>query len=466
MPEARRSFAARMLPLVTWGLTFHIVVIAILFGLVHLPATTVRVIAAWKETVLGLLVVATVARTALGRGPRLPLAAADLTVAALVGLALVAALVENTVFNAGISLRGAALGFRDVALFLGLYFVGRAAPDIADERVLRRSFAVLLVTSAIAIAEQIFVSPEMLVALGVASYVRDFLGLQAHTTGNMYGLPDNYWSMMGNHFVRRSGSVFLSGQGFATSFLVLFPGATLWVLSDDAPPTPWRRLGYAAIWIGLLVSFTRSVIVICAVELALVQLTRRRPTGVALFAAAALLVVLAGLALVPGLATFLFETLTWQSGSSQSHLQDWTRGIIAFLRQPWGYGLGTADQTAARLGLTPITSDNLYLKYAVELGLPGLATLLAMLATIAGASWRAVGSPLPPAQRRFALMVAVATVGLVLDGATDVVFGNPIVSYLYFWFAGAAVALAASAAREPVGAGAVVAPALAPPAHA
>jgi len=426
-----------------WGLTFHILVIALLFGLFGVPATIVRVLAAWKEALVVLLFAVLALRTVAGRGARSAIGAADLCATALLLSAAVALLTENAVFAATITTSAGLLGFRDAAIFLLLYFVGRGTPAVADDPALfRRAFRILVLISALAILEQIFITPRMLVALGVARYVQQFLGTQAFTTGNVYGLPDNYWSLMGGHVVRRSGSVFLSGQGFATAFLVLLPPATLWALDRNAPRPALRHIAYVVIWAGLLVSFTRAATVACAMELAIIQLLNRRPTGLALAATAGLVATAIAVVAVPGLATFLIQTVTWQTGSSSSHLKDWTAGVIALLQQPWGHGLATTDQSAVRAGLTPITSDNLFLKYGVELGAPALAALLGFFGTVALAAWRGGQSARCPVQRQFAIMVLAMTVGIVFDGATGVVFNNPIVSYLYFWFAGTAVAIA------------------------
>ena len=51
-----------------WLLPFHIVVMAILFGGLGLPGTFVRIIAAWKEALVLVLVVGVAIRTALGYG--------------------------------------------------------------------------------------------------------------------------------------------------------------------------------------------------------------------------------------------------------------------------------------------------------------------------------------------------------------------------------------------------------------
>jgi hypothetical protein len=441
VPE-RKSLVARALPFLTWGLTFHILAMAVLFGLFRVSENTVRGIAAWKEMFAVVAVLITIVRMARGTGPRSGVVTADVIAAAWIALAAVLLITENTLWRNDVPPLAAFLGFRDAAFFVLFYFVGRGTPDIADDdRALRRCFSVLLLVSIVALLEQVFVTPRMLVGLGVASYINDFLGTPGGTAGNAFGLPDNYWTMMGGHLVRRSGSVFLSGQGLATPFIVLLPGATAWVFARAGSPSRLMRIGYALIWCGLIVSFTRGAIAVCGLQTLIIFLYLRRAAGAAIAAAGATLALVVAMIIFPSVATFLLQTLTWQSGSSTSHLKDWSSGITAFFQQPWGWGLGTTDQTAQRAGLTPITYDNLFLKYAVEMGVIGVSILIASLIALGASGVRLLRRGLTDTQRGIGMMVALAALGIALDGMTGALFNNPIVAYLFFWYAGTAVTL-------------------------
>jgi hypothetical protein len=421
-----------------------------LFGLFHLPENTVRGIAAWKEMLAALLFAATVVRMMRGAGPRSGVATADLLAGGWIALTVLFVLTENVLWRNNITTVGAFLGLRDASFFVLFYFVGRGTPEIGDdERMVKRAFMVLALVSGVAVLEQILVTPQMLVAMGVASYVNNFLGTPLSTINNAYGLPDNYWSLVGSHLVRRSGSVFLSSQGFATPFLVLLPAATMWVWGRATKPSTWQRIGYAVIWAGLIASFTRAVILICALQLLLALIYLRRPTGAALAAAVCVTTIVAAMVAFPSMANFVFETITWQSASSSSHMKDWTNGVRAFFEQPWGYGLGTTDQTAQRVGLTPITADNMYLKYAVEMGVMGLIAIVGTLIAFLASSLRLMMRGATESQRALGVTVALATLGVAADGMTAVVFNNPIVAYLFFWFAGSCVTLAHRSSREP-----------------
>lgn len=436
-----------------WALTFHILAIALLFGYFRLSISVVRIIAAWKEIAGLLLFAIVIVRAATGRGPRVTVAAADLFAGAWIALALVFLATENVLLRDFVPAKAAVLGVRDAAFFVLFYFVGRATPELGDDYTLmRHAFAVLCVTSAIAVAEQIFITPQILVAIGVAAYVQNFLGGAAFTQGNVYGLPDNYWSEMGGHFVRRSGSVFLSSQGFAVIFIVLMPLATLWLLQNGRMTRWIHRAWYVVIWAGLIATFTRTAIVVAALQTVIIFVMRRRVTGAALVVSMAVITVVTSMALFPSIATFIFETLTWQTGSSASHLKDWVNGVTAFLEQPWGYGLGTTDQTAVRAGLDPLTADNLYLKYAVELGVPGLVALLGTLGCIGMAGFRTARDAVHPSSRDLGAAVLLITLGVVVYGMTSTMFNDPIVGYVTFWLGGTAVTLAQRAhapARRP-----------------
>ncbi|MGI8618996.1 MAG: hypothetical protein ACR2L6_07880, partial [Gemmatimonadaceae bacterium] len=171
--EARLPGAASTgLFLFLWLFPFHSLVIAALFGLFGVAEGTVRAIAAWKEIAIVALLAWVAGRALLGRGQRVAIAGPDVALAALLGIALIAAVMANPLLR--VDMPGGALlyGFRDSVFFMALYFVGRATPEIAEsDRILRHAFLIALVVSVIGIIERIFVSPEMLVLFGVAAYM-------------------------------------------------------------------------------------------------------------------------------------------------------------------------------------------------------------------------------------------------------------------------------------------------------
>ncbi len=423
-----------------WLLPFHVVAMAFLFGGLRWPAAVVRVVAAWKELAVLALFVVVLWRVARRR-PRAERAAVrwlDVAVGTLGILAFGYLLGADVWFDAGLPLVAQLYGLRDTAFVSLLYFVGRATPEVVgDGRLLRALFVVGVVTSAIAVLERLLVTPAMLVLLGAASYVQQFLGATPGTLGE-YGLSSNYWTQFGGHMVRRVGSTYLSAQGFAISFLIILPAATLWMLSHERRPRlAWPA--YALLWIALALTITRMTIAACVIEVVVIAVTCRRwglAAGLPLAALGAL-----GLAMlaVPGLATYVWQTLTWQSGSSVSHLHDWSVALDNLARFPLGAGLGSTDVTAARYGLTPLAADNQYFKFALELGVPGLVLQVAILVGILVAGvrgWRAAdGEP----ARTYGMLLAVTALGVMLNALTAGVFNSPMLTYIFLFLAGAVV---------------------------
>jgi len=424
-----------------WLLPFHVLAMAALFGPVGLPAPVVRAFAAWKETLVAVLVALTAVRALTGHGTRAPIRAADLAVAGLGLLALVYLVGAGVWFRYDLPLGARAYGLRDAAFFSLLYFVGRATPDIADDpRYLRALIAVGVVTSAIAILERLLVTPRMLVLLGAAQYIQDFLGLAVTTVHNSYGLPDSYWTMLGGHLVQRAGSTYLSSQGFAVPFLVIVPAATLAVLTAERRRA-WALAGFGLVWAGLLLTVTRMTTVSCVIQVFLIAALYRR-WGSAI-GGAALLTLGAAVAavVVPGFAAFIWDTLTWQTASSVGHVSDWTEGITQLLRYPLGVGLGAGGLTAARFGLPTIAADSQYFKYSVELGVLGLGLYVAVLAAILAAGAGAFRSARTATARMYGALVAAAVVGIALNGFTTLLLSTPFLSFTFFWLGGTAVSV-------------------------
>lgn len=442
--EVRLPRVARTaLILFMWILPFHALFITLLFGYFGVSADVVRAVAAWKEAAVVLLVAWVALRALSSRGPRAEIMAPDVAVTALISIAVLFGLLENPVFSARIPGAAELYGFRDSIFFMLLYYVGRSTPEIAEsDTLLRHAYLIALVVSVIGIVEKIFVTPDMLVLIGVASYMNDFLGLSAYTTGNEWGLPQNYWSILGGVWVRRSGSVFLHSQGFAVPFLFLMPAATAWTLNRRGKH-PWLvRIGYAILWAGLLVSLTRMTTIVCILQVVIFFLIFRRPEWSLGSIVAVIAVGAVTMVVVPRLLHFVWETLSWQTGSSTSHLKDWQRGAVAFFERPWGNGLGTTDSAPLKSFREPLTADNMYLTYAVQLGVAGIVAFVAVLATILATAWRVAWANVSETQRRVAAVVALAAIGIILNGATSFLFSSNLLAYLFFWMAGAMVTVA------------------------
>lgn len=443
MREAKGTVLSRIVfPAFACGLVFHSLIIAVLFGALGFPENVARALAAWKELSLLLLILVVILRAVTGRGPRNVMAWADVWIGGLMVTALLFLLTENLWLRFNLPLAAELLGIRDAVFFMLAYFVGRATPElVTDERVMKKIFVLILVTCVIGVAERLLVSPEVLVAIGVASYYQDFLGVAAFTVGNDYGLPLSYWSGIGGRLFRRAGSVYLSGQGFAIPFLLFFPLATAWVFIRHRR-SPAQIIAYGTICVALLFTLTRMTIIVALIQLLLFVSLRRRPEWAVAGLATGFMVFAAAFIMIPGFPTFVLNTLSWQESSSASHLNDWTRGVAAFAQQPWGMGLGTTDQSAVRAGMNHITGDNLYFKYAVEMGVVGIALFLAILAALGTAAMKLYRRGVTQAEQRMGMTLWLATIGIAMNGMTAVVFNSITLGWLFFWLSGAAVTVA------------------------
>ncbi|MGH7602776.1 MAG: O-antigen ligase family protein [Gemmatimonadaceae bacterium] len=431
----------KIFPMFAWGLAFHSLVIALLFGPLGMPENRVRLIAAWKEIGLIVLLLVVILRALSGRGPRVTLAWTDLWLGGLIAVAVIYFVGANLWLRADLPLSAELLGFRQAVYFMLIYFVGRATPEVAeDEATMRRLFTLLLVTCVLGILERFLIPPEGLVALGVASYFQNFLGAAPITVGNEYGLPTNYWAFIGGVAFRRAGSVYLSGQGFAVPFLLFFPLATVWVFSR-VKRSGWQIAGYFIICVALLLTLTRMTILVALLQLVLFVTMRRRPEWAVAGLAVAAMIFLAALVLVPGLPGYTLQTLSGKETSAASHLGDWVSGARAFIEQPWGAGLGVTDASATRAGLQHVTGDNLYLKYAVEMGVAGITLLVLTFGAIIAHAFNLFRRGVTETEQNIGAVIWLTAIGLAINGMTAVVFNAITLGWLFFWLAGSVVTL-------------------------
>ncbi|HEY0241802.1 MAG TPA: hypothetical protein VGC52_04000, partial [Gemmatimonadaceae bacterium] len=152
-------FTRFALPLFSWGLPFHSLLVAVLFGGLGLSAGMVRGIAAWKEIVVLGLIALVLLRAASGRGPRVAVSWIDLAVSSLLVIAFAFFVGSKSLFRIELPAGAELYGLRDIAFFFLLYFVGRASPEIADDpTTLRRLYIILVLTCAIAVVEWMLVT--------------------------------------------------------------------------------------------------------------------------------------------------------------------------------------------------------------------------------------------------------------------------------------------------------------------
>lgn len=430
----------RWFGLYTWLLPLHVLVMSILFGPLELEEGVVRAIAAWKELTVLVLLGTVTAGAVLSRG-RARILAPDVAAFVLSGLAVAHLVVVDAIPMLGLPIVSRLYGMRDAVFVLALYAIGRATPSIVSDPAVARRFVRLgLVAAVIAIVELLFFPMEGYVLLGVSRYFNDFLNVGAFTEGNEYGLPMNFWTGAAGYSFRRAGSLWLSSQGYAISGLLIVPAATILLL--ERKRIPWGGLlAYGLLWLGVLLTLTRMSILACGIEVIVLLVLYRKRVTLAAIAVLCTLLVGALCVVSPGIRTFLWLTLTFETGSSASHIKDWGAALVSLVERPWGAGLGTADMTATRFGAATITSDNQFFKYGVELGLAGLVAFLVLLTSVYRAGLRLFREA-DATRRGTGALVVAATMGIAANGNTAVIFNITTLAYLYFWLAGAAVSAA------------------------
>jgi hypothetical protein len=424
-------------------LPLHTVTMAFLFGVVGVPTAIVRGLAAWKEALVLAVFIATMVRALSGRGAGATMHWMDLVVGAL-GALILGDLIARVAFqgDAFVPFIGQLYGARDTGIFLLLYYVGRSnAREMTTEGVAKMLFLIGAATALLAILERLFVPPQTVMAVGLVKYMKDFLNSGVFLTED--DLPQNYFSDIGGKRFPRAGSIWLSSQAFALSFLLIMPVATILLLRRDRRASVVRWIAYAVSWIGLLLSITRLPILSAFLGACVVAwYLHRRWTIVGVVATFVGAVVLA-IIVVPDLGRWLMDTLFFKTASSTGHIADWTSGVNALFEHPFGTGLGTADATGERFGAEHVTSDNVYLKYGVELGFAGLALLATIFVGVAGTAWMVARSTMASVEgRHFGIWILAATIGVAISGMSVSLFNDQFVGYLYFWLAGAMITIA------------------------
>ena len=264
----------------------------------------------------------------------------------------------------------------------------------------------------------VFASGVTAIGLGAGLFVaalatQKVRGLAAYRTAVLwpYGIAPPIAGIIFLFIFHPSYGVLPYWLGFVTSyeFNWLLKGWVAMALVILA--TAWTHVGYN---IAFVLSFPLCALAACALAF-----------GCALL-------------LVPQLPTFLWETLTWQTGSSMSHLDAWRLGMENALRYPFGAGLGVADQAAVRFGLYPLAGDNVYLTYAVELGFVGLGLHLATIVGAGITGWNGAKAGHGVASD-YAVVVAAVAAGILLNGITAVPFNSILLTSVFFWLLGSLV---------------------------
>jgi hypothetical protein len=472
----RRPVAALYLFLV--GLALHNAVMAALYA-AGVRGSTLTAISAWKEILLAVALLH-VLRDAL-RERRLPFRpwVGDWLALAFAALAVVYALIPQSVLGGQASTHTVALALRHDVVPVAAYFVGRSLMlRRADLRGL--AWTLLCVAgfeAVLGLVDVYAVSIGWWRTNGVVDYFHKHLGYDYHGTGEnpaVAGLPENFIYNVGGDkpFLRRLVSTFLSPLASSYLFVValLVAGAAL----RRSPAVIVLAAVSAA---GLLWTFSRASLLALAAGLIVLAAVRRRPLGLA--AAVLTLAVAFGWAhLFPKIGPTgnwtqadirLQHQLAAKAQSSSrgfgptsssepslhSHWVSLREGARTMIHHPQGYGLGNVGQTASRTNHeTPIKAgESNYTELGVELGVVGAVLWTAWGLVLLAGLIRA------GRDERWAAGIAAAFAAvLVLAVQTDVI-GDPWVAYCVWALAGALVLRTGSDERlAPLGTRAVLLP--------
>jgi hypothetical protein len=454
------------------GLALHNSVMAALYGagLRDAPLTLAQ---AWKEVLLAVALLR-VGWDAL-RERRLPFRPlpVDWLALAFALLVVVYALIPQSALGGGASAHAVALGARHDLVPVGAYLLGRSL--LLDGQQIRRLVWTLVVVAAavagIGLVDDYSVSIGWWRDSAVRHYFHDQLGYDYHGTGvdaaGNAGLPENFIYNTGSEheFLRRLVSLFLSP--LATAYTLVFALLAVAVRGLLAR----HRLLVAGLGLlcaaGLLYTFTRSAMLALVAALVLLALLTRRLLLLPV-AVVALGIVLGWASLFPHVAPTGHWTrndlvyqqrlarekggvkggaLSTSEPSIHSHLSSLREGVSTVVQHPQGYGLGNVGQTASRTGTQIKAGESNYTEFGAELGVVGALVWIAWcLALLAGLLLRALRLE-QPLQRGFAcLMTAMFAATLAIAVQTDVI-GDPWMGYCVWGLSGAALTLAAAAAR-------------------
>jgi hypothetical protein len=445
----------RALGILVGGMAFHNLVLMILLRL-GTPHVLVRVVQAWKEGILLLLMVlvARIGLRAWHTGRRPNLAFLDWVMVAFTLVVVVYALIPASVFSVPVTLSQKLIAIRVDLLLPALYLFGRVfwsnrrADLVWVLGAIVGSAAVVGLFGAI---ELWLIPTRAWVDLG-ANQLSAWLGFTYHGPG---GLPENFFQTSSEGLLlRREVTTYVSPLGVAYAGLLIVPLAIVFARR------PWRSrwgrllavalLGLAVV--GVLFSLTRLALALMALEVGLLALLFRR---LWLYAATALvgIGVVLMLYVYPQFGPLVDRQLNTVSHNQALHIVNRTDpslrehfGLLGYDLEyvrlhPLGTGLGSAIH---RFGTSQGTGESAIFDFFGELGVVGGALYLPMyvLMLLAGlrALLRARGDLLLGA---LPLVASIGGLMLFLITLTSDVWGNLAVTFLFWWAAGYSVTLAA-----------------------
>jgi hypothetical protein len=453
VPGAVLVWRRPVLALYAWivGLAAHNAVMAALYG-AGVRDGALTAIQAWKEILLAIALARVALEARRARRLAFRVHPADVLAVAFAALVCVYAVLPQSWLDGSADHGAIGLALKHDLVPVGVYFLGRSV-ILRGEDLIRLVWTVVGTAAALAVLGLL---DDFLVPISwwrdsaVVDYFHKHLGYDYHGTG---GLPENFVFNNGGDaegFYRRLVSTFLGPLASAYTFVVaiLLAAAFLRRVRILIPLS-------AAIFAGLLFTFSRSSLLALAAGLVVLAFVKRRWWPVAA-AIATLAVSVAWVHVFPHVAPqgkWTKQDLIQQrnnaknqpgaSGSAgsidepsiHSHWISLREGVRTVVHHPQGFGLGNAGQTASRTGTTIKAGESNYTEIGAETGLFGallwitwgLAIFVALVNTARRTHWWA-GAGIAAA---FGAM-------LVLAVQTDVI-GDPWMAYCLWALAGIAL---------------------------
>ena len=418
------------------GLALHNLAMALLWQ-AGLRGGALDVAAAWKEAVLVVAFVASVA--AVGAMPRLLWA--DRLALAYGALIVLYWVVPQSWLDGGATPKGELYALRHHLLPLGAYALGRL---VTLDRTWWRRIGLTIVGVGCGLAAWGLVDVYLVLLQswrdsGVPDWFHDQLGL---TYRCLSYLPEN-WILNTDEEspVRRLVSTFLSPLATAYTLVVAC------LLLAAVRPRRWTLAAGTLAYAGLLWTHTRAAFIALPAGLLVLAALRRSPPLAGL-AAGSVVASVVFVALFPTIGPQTSYTASellclrenaavegqasddpFSAGesSTSSHLTALRDGIRTVARHPWGYGLGNSGVSASRTGVEVKAGESSYTELGVDAGVLGIAALVGWLAALAVAL-----------RTRSAWLTASVAAVAVLGLQTDVI-GIHWLSVVVFALAGSAL---------------------------
>jgi hypothetical protein len=365
------------------GLTFHNLLVVLLVD-THLPLAGVKLLSAWKDLILALLVVGGLL---VGRRRR-ALTLLDWLMVAYVMLNLAYALGGHG------PLAQRLLGLRQNSIFAIAYGAGRFLP--MDMRLARTALIALVLTvtaaAALGIFEVMLIPTRAWVDWGLPQYT--------HSLGFYYsapfGLPENLFINIGGILVRRAISIYLSPLALGFAILLVAP-VVVWLMAR-------QRQGISLCWGaalllllgGLALTITRAA-VLMAIPVMLAAAMRVGHRRILIPFTGMLSVLLLVFMFTPISASVTPRVdldlnpvrvpatrgagsllLSGRDDSLREHMALQLANLRFITGHPLGVGIGRVGGVGVRTGEAEPAGEDTYLQLGAELGWAGLALVVVL----------------------------------------------------------------------------------------